>query len=96
MSDWGITVVHFRRERNALEMSEDPSLTGRWHPLGSLVLPSLPTVGMTIYINSEEFVVQDIAWSICIVPEGQPSFDDPQVLITVRHGNSGEPDFDQS
>lgn len=96
-----LTVVHFRREKTYEEAEHEKAATiakgqlydvskfERWAIMGELLMPEVPKVDRFIFINGVQYRVMDITWSIHLSEKpGQPSFDEPQVMVTVRRDSA--------
>lgn len=92
-----LTVVHFRREKTYVEAEQEKAATiakgqpydlskfNRWAIMGELLMSEVPQVDRFIFINGIQYRVMDVTWSIHLSEKpGQPSFDEPQVMVTVR------------
>ena len=84
------TVVHFRREKDALEFQAEKGNLGspnpeRWAYLGEIPMGHVPVKEAYIYVNGACYKVADVTWSVHVnTLPGQPSFDDPQVMVTLK------------
>ena len=91
------TVVHFRREKTYLEcqaeveagqakgIKVDPQKVNRWKFMGETLMVDVPQQDRFIFINGIQYRVADVSWSLHLSElPGQPNFDNPQVMITLR------------
>lgn len=84
------TVVHFRREKNAVEYQAEKGQLGspnpdRWLYMGEIAMAEVPLKDAFIFVNGTCHKVLDVTWSIKLADRpGQPNFDDPQVMVTLR------------
>lgn len=94
-----LTVVHFRKERiwtelTPEEIAKHDGEAGPWESLGELLMAEVPQMDRFIFVNGIQYRVKDVTWSVRLTARpGQPNFDDPQVLVTLRRetANSQSP-----
>lgn len=81
-------VVHFRREKNALEYQAEQTHVGqqieRFLYMGELVMSAVPVQDTYMFVNGDSYRVGNVTWSVRLAAiPGQPSMDNPEVMITL-------------